>query len=715
MDAFADLTISEKRNVVSRVSTPMNGNSTSGRSTPGHDSFADLMQGTGAKKTNMASMSLLERQNQISKAKSRSPTMSMTSNDNWSGLDLLSDNIRHAELIKSPKPPLESTAPAQAQNQSGSDNIDDIFDVFNRPPPPPIPVSPPVERKNDRPESPDTQSSIDTSNAQPFSDPRDSAIAELLDMGFSMDQAARALDYTDDGLNVEQAIDYLMNEAHRRSKPVTNKEKLINSEQDIGKMAQEISNQFFKTANNLWNSGRKNLARAIETYNSNNNDGAPAWMRDRDSYLAEEMQGEAQNSRKRNGHDEEFQDDMTDEVSRLESSEPPPKPNRSAKKEQIYEDFKEPAMPQRQPGQYSKPVLERAIKAPDHKLPVSSSLLSRAQQFKTKGLIEDEVDSYISPARRKVKPSPPVSKPSTPILTRPNVEISATALQMAALSREAGTEAFKRGDFTQAAVCYSQALESIPAKHLLRTIVLSNRAACNQKLGDSKSVLKDAEEGLVIIGPGLGATEVAEEGKSLKDIWSKLMTKKAEAYEHLEKFKEALETWNMLMNNGYSSRYAMESKRRCQQALQPKPAPTSRSSTPSSVSSGPTSKAGKEAVQRVRDAHKQAERTDAEKYVLLDSVEARISAWKDGKEDNLRALIASLDTILWSELEWRKVSMADLIVVKKVKINYMKAVAKTHPDKISSSASTEQKMIAQAVFITLNKSWDLFKEQNSLQ
>ena len=58
-------------------------------------------------------------------------------------------------------------------------------------------------------------------------------------------------------------------------------------------------------------------------------------------------------------------------------------------------------------------------------------------------------------------------------------------------------------------------------------------------------------------------------------------------------------------------------------------------------------------------------------------------AWKAGKETNLRALIASLETVLWPELGWTKVGMAELVSPKQVKIKYTRAIAKVHPDKVS--------------------------------
>ncbi|KAH0395924.1 hypothetical protein KCU89_g9828, partial [Aureobasidium melanogenum] len=80
----------------------------------------------------------------------------------------------------------------------------------------------------------------------------------------------------------------------------------------------------------------------------------------------------------------------------------------------------------------------------------------------------------------------------------------------------------------------------------------------------------------------------------------------------------------------------------------------------------------------------------------------------------LRALLGSLDTVLWPEAGWKKVNMSDLIMPNKVKIVYMKAIAKVHPDKIPQSATTEQKMISGSVFSTLNEAWDKFKKDNGL-
>jgi hypothetical protein len=59
-----------------------------------------------------------------------------------------------------------------------------------------------------------------------------------------------------------------------------------------------------------------------------------------------------------------------------------------------------------------------------------------------------------------------------------------------------------------------------------------------------------------------------------------------------------------------------------------------------------------------------------------------VNAWSKGKEDNIRALISSLDSVLWPELGWKSVGLGQLITPQQVKISYMKAVAKVHPDKV---------------------------------
>jgi hypothetical protein len=84
----------------------------------------------------------------------------------------------------------------------------------------------------------------------------------------------------------------------------------------------------------------------------------------------------------------------------------------------------------------------------------------------------------------------------------------------------------------------------------------------------------------------------------------------------------------------------------------------------------------------MRAANAAAEKADDEKFALTDLVDAKLAAWKGTKSDNLRALLGSLEKVLWAEAGWNKVGMQDLVMPNRVKIVYMKAIAKVHPDKV---------------------------------
>ncbi|KIR42198.1 hypothetical protein I307_00672 [Cryptococcus deuterogattii 99/473] len=106
----------------------------------------------------------------------------------------------------------------------------------------------------------------------------------------------------------------------------------------------------------------------------------------------------------------------------------------------------------------------------------------------------------------------------------------------------------------------------------------------------------------------------------------------------------------------------------------------------------------------VADLRKAAQALEAEEEARLkhkDNVDNKITNWKTGKETNLRALIASLDTVLWDDIVKEgglKVGMHELVTDKQVKIKYMKVIARLHPDKLNTQNTTvEQRMLANAL------------------
>jgi cyclin G-associated kinase len=46
-----------------------------------------------------------------------------------------------------------------------------------------------------------------------------------------------------------------------------------------------------------------------------------------------------------------------------------------------------------------------------------------------------------------------------------------------------------------------------------------------------------------------------------------------------------------------------------------------------------------------------------EEMKLMDPNEAKVFAWKQGKSRNLRALLCSLDTIIWPDSRWASCGM----------------------------------------------------------
>jgi hypothetical protein len=92
-----------------------------------------------------------------------------------------------------------------------------------------------------------------------------------------------------------------------------------------------------------------------------------------------------------------------------------------------------------------------------------------------------------------------------------------------------------------------------------------------------------------------------------------------------------------------------------------------------------------EAVKQMRAKAAQQEAEDDERLKITDDVDRRLQAWKHNKEKNLRALLASIDTVLWPEATWKGANMSELIEPKRCKLIYMKAIAKVHPDKVSKT------------------------------
>jgi hypothetical protein len=230
----------------------------------------------------------------------------------------------------------------------------------------------------------------------------------------------------------------------------------------------------------------------------------------------------------------------------------------------------------------------------------------------------------------------------------------------------------------------------------LAILLLCNRALTALKTGEPRQAVDDADNAIRLIGPGKGEGESVElftadnEKRDMHELYTKALTRKAEALEQMEKWAEAGTVWQLCVESGRGGATATAGRQRCQKALAPKPAarPPPKRVTPATrprpaAAAATTGQQSAEAVERLRASNKAAEKESDEKFALVDKVDARVAAWRDGKRDNLRALLSSLDNVLWEGSGWNKVGLHELVMANKVKIIYMKAIAKTHPDKVS--------------------------------
>ncbi|KAL1915349.1 uncharacterized protein VTP21DRAFT_6807 [Calcarisporiella thermophila] len=365
--------------------------------------------------------------------------------------------------------------------------------------------------------------------------------------------------------------------------------------------------------------------------------------------------------------------------------------------------------------------------------------------------IFEEKESYISPARRRqVASSAPTSGRSTPLVSErprrpPRVPIPCDPSQLSTADghRVRGNELFKIGQFGEAEQSYALAIASLPAKHVQLVPLYNNRAAAKLKTGDNRGCVDDCSLALEIIGQDINSTELYE-GVHFMDHGKKALLRRATAYENMERYEDALSDYERLIVLDPRNKSVNEGMSRCRRALKgvpeastpsssvpnlennpfaefidspapaaPKP-PITRTPQPSAAAKRAGQIASDAAVSRLRAHNARQEQEDVEKLQCKDIVDARIVQWRASKEKNLRALIASLETVLWEELQWRPVPMSELVTPAQVKSRYIRAISKVHPDKMGPGLTVEQKLIANGVFSALNEAWDEFRVQNGI-
>lgn len=283
--------------------------------------------------------------------------------------------------------------------------------------------------------------------------------------------------------------------------------------------------------------------------------------------------------------------------------------------------------------------------------------------------------------------------------------------------RNRGTEFFKNGDYVSSLGEYEKALNNLPVGHSLRIIAYSNILASLLKIGEYKRSIEVSKAALDIFPADpkqlTAIIQNSEPSRSFIEIWPKIIQRRAEAFEHIENYQEAFNNYRLLIENNIFDEKILASKRRCQKVLNPAPNNIAKNLTPTTSAKPKAETKPSEHLLKVQENNRKEEEIEAQKLELHDKVESKINEWVANKNDDIRYLLSNLALVLtWTN--WKPIPVTDLVMPKRVKIAYMKAVARTHPDKILNSLDLESKMIAENIFSILSKAWEKFKTENKL-
>ncbi|KAI4321604.1 hypothetical protein MLD38_034968 [Melastoma candidum] len=107
-----------------------------------------------------------------------------------------------------------------------------------------------------------------------------------------------------------------------------------------------------------------------------------------------------------------------------------------------------------------------------------------------------------------------------------------------------------------------------------------------------------------------------------------------------------------------------------------------------------------------------AQREQAERNRLAETLDPEIKRWSSGKQGNLRALLSTLQYILGPDSGWQPVTLTEIVTNAAVRKAYKKATLYVHPDKLQQrGASLQQKYICEKVFDLLKDAWNKFSSE----
>ncbi|KAK7360039.1 hypothetical protein VNO77_02011 [Canavalia gladiata] len=107
-----------------------------------------------------------------------------------------------------------------------------------------------------------------------------------------------------------------------------------------------------------------------------------------------------------------------------------------------------------------------------------------------------------------------------------------------------------------------------------------------------------------------------------------------------------------------------------------------------------------------------AQKEQAERNRLAETLDTEVRRWSSGKEGNLRALLSTLQYILGPDSGWLPIPLTEVITSAAVKKAYRKATLCVHPDKLQQrGASIQHKYICEKVFDLLKEAWNKFNSE----
>ncbi|KAJ1939639.1 auxilin-like clathrin-binding protein required for normal clathrin function, partial [Linderina macrospora] len=345
------------------------------------------------------------------------------------------------------------------------------------------------------------------------------------------------------------------------------------------------------------------------------------------------------------------------------------------------------------------------------------------------------------------QPPPATRATQATVTATPVPQLPAGVLRESRKIKNTANDKFKLGQFGDAVAGYTLAIKRISqhsSDHPLLIVLYNNRALAHSRNGDAKQSLVDCSSSLELYAKyrahgsisldyndGSGSETIALEDQRVKSL-----QRRAEAHEASERYQDAYDDWKLLRENARdptSRQQAVRGIQGCEKALgiaqpakkqpakKPEPQrPEDLANVFASISMAHVKNTGgpaaigvenSAAVGEMRRQERAKQEEDAQRLAINDEVDAMLAQWRDGKRQNIRALLSSLHTLLPA---FKPIGMHEILEPNKVKRAYMRAIARLHPDKLDKALDVKTKMISANVFSTLNEAWDAFKTQEGV-